>query len=502
MSACPIACEVVEELASEWSVPSDAGIVITHMHYRWEEIRAIRRIVETTRVPVLILSDGVIEYRNTFDNPNIADGSIFQPVMGHKIACIGRSQARTIESWGNVGKCEIVGMPRLDSAIDAEFMPINTTGPFRLLIATASTPAFTKQQRNVVVRSLQDVKQRLDNHPGINGRPVEVQWRLTHGLDAELGIVSDYESLRNRPPLDEAIERADAVLTTPSTLFLESAIRRRPTAILDYSNSPSYFDSAWRITAPLHIQPTLSELASPPAPKLQYQRSSLHDQLECGTASQPRLFALIKSMIEFGVAARAAEETLTLPTRILSDPQRGVQVVESEFDRSVLYPDNEIFQNESTLRLQTELSHAIARLGQLPEDLIRKERHIAQMEVYLEEALDRVRESRRRESRSLQIIEQQNQALAKKTEHISKMDQHLQSSLNRIEQLKANLEAQTETAEALATFLIATRLFAHATHAEMPPEQLAPIHLPVSQSAAVGRDTASTSLAEPQKKAA
>jgi signal transduction histidine kinase len=319
---------------------------------------------------------------------------------------------------------------------------------------------------------LQDLKQRLDHNPWIAGRPIDVQWRLTHGLDAELGIEIDYENLKRRPPLDEAIEMADAVITTPSTLFLEGVIKRRPTAILDYSNSPSYFDSAWRITAPLHIQPTLEELASPPPPKLQYQRSSLHDQLECATAAKPRLFALITNMVEHGAAARASKTQLALPSRILSDPQRGIQVVESEFDRSILYPDNNVFQDDNTLRLQTELCQAIARLDQLPGDLLRKERHIAQMEVYLDEALERVRAARSRESRALKMIEQQNQVLAKKTDHISNLDQHLQDSLNRVQQLKAKLEEQTETIEALANFVIATRLFAITTDAVMPPEQL------------------------------
>ena len=56
-------------------------------------------------------------------HPDIVPGSIFQPVVGHKIACLGRSQARILESWGNVGKCEIVGAPRLDRLIGKPTTP-------------------------------------------------------------------------------------------------------------------------------------------------------------------------------------------------------------------------------------------------------------------------------------------------------------------------------------------------------------------------------------------
>ena len=35
------ACVVVDEDLSSWQLPADAGIVITHMHYRWEEVHAL-----------------------------------------------------------------------------------------------------------------------------------------------------------------------------------------------------------------------------------------------------------------------------------------------------------------------------------------------------------------------------------------------------------------------------------------------------------------------------
>ena len=63
MDDCPIPCVVVDDCAPQWQVPSDAGIVITHMHYRWEEIHALRKMFQKSSVPVLILADGILEYR-------------------------------------------------------------------------------------------------------------------------------------------------------------------------------------------------------------------------------------------------------------------------------------------------------------------------------------------------------------------------------------------------------------------------------------------------------
>ena len=78
----PIEHEIVDEDPSRWSVPDNAGIVISHMHYRWDELSALRKITETNRVPVLVLTDGILEYRNTWEHPDLPEGCIFQPLCG------------------------------------------------------------------------------------------------------------------------------------------------------------------------------------------------------------------------------------------------------------------------------------------------------------------------------------------------------------------------------------------------------------------------------------
>lgn len=417
MSDCPWECEVVESFASDWQVPADAGIVVTHMHYRWEEISALRRIYETTQVPVLILADGVLEYRNTWENPDIADGSVFQPLIGHKLACIGRSQARTVESWGNVGKCEIVGLPRLDQVANSKYLPVQRDGPFRILIATANTPAFTPAQREKVVESLYLLRQRFDINNTVNGRPVEIIWRLTDGLEKELGFPCVSDPLSKPMPLTDAIEMADAVITTPSTLYLESVLKRRPTAILDFNNSPVYVPSAWTITAPAHFNSVICELENPPAAKMLYQRFVLNDQLQHGQPARSRLFELIDSMIQRGIEARNSGCRIELPGRILSDPQYGVQSVEPEFDPISLYPHNPVFGMAEVHRLQQELNQAIARLGQLPLELARKDQDILAKNSDID----------RKDAYIEQLVRELNDLLAKKNADIDKKNHHIES---------------------------------------------------------------------------
>lgn len=369
MNRLSLPVEIIDTPLIDWEAPSDAAILITHMHYRWDEYQILRRLYSADRVPILILADGILEYRNLYEHPDLADGCIFQPVVGHKLACLGRAQARLVESWGNVGKCEVVGLPRLDEWTARAPNPPAEHGPFRLLIATASTPAFNALQRRAVLESLGQIKRAVEQHADVQGRPLEVHWRLTDGYDFELGLAPPAapEAL---PPLIEAISQVDAVMTTPSTLFLESALQGRPTAILDFHGAPLFVASAWTVHGPQHIPAIIEELALPPTPKMLFQWTSLRDQLRYDGSATDRMVELIENMIHVGRAARTAGSHLLLPRRIIADPDAGFTPVEPFFDLCRLFPNNSVFQKQDLMALQVELNLAVERLKD-KEDAIR-----------------------------------------------------------------------------------------------------------------------------------
>lgn len=363
--------EVVKDYVGGWHPPTDCGLLVTHIHYRWEDLRILRALVEENRVPVLILADGILEYRNIYEHPDLADGSVFQPILGHKLACIGRGQARVIESWGNLGKCEVVGMPWFDQLGKLPPAPVQHQGNFRLLICTANTPAFNETQRRAVVDALTLLKNRFETNPWVNGRRTEVTWRLTDRLDQELGLPLPADDVPRRP-LHEELDHADAVITTPSTVYLESLFKGRPTALLDFHNTPHFVPAAWMINAPKHMNTILNELAAPPAAKMLFQNMTLHDQLECADPSTPRLLTLMETLIEAGEAAASTGQPLELPPRILPDDRRGFPVVESGFNLAQLFPRNPVLKNNDIERLQLELNAAIQRLNTFPEELERR----------------------------------------------------------------------------------------------------------------------------------
>ena len=339
-------------------------------------VDAVCRLAEQS-VPVLHVLDGILEWRNTWENPTFTLASepatpFLQPSLCHKIACLGRSQARILESWGNLGKCEVVGLPRLDHLVEnaGPFAEKNRDKPadeFRLLVVTARTPGFTPEQSATVERSLVDLKKWLDRHPTLAGRAVRATWRLTGELARRIGVDNQLGDVFGGELLD-ILPHFDAMITTPSTAQLEGMLAGLPVALLDYHNRPHYVEAAWNVTAETHLEQIVHELAEPPAERMLYQDTLLHDSLECRSPAAPRMVRLVDEMIRLGRECRASGRPLELPCCILTDLQDGHHWPESRFDYRELYPDHPVFGRPDQRELQMEvaqLRRVIARQGVL-----------------------------------------------------------------------------------------------------------------------------------------
>jgi hypothetical protein len=359
----PLPARIVRHYDTQWTPPADAGIVITHHHYRWEELAILRRILEADRVPVLILVDGILEYRNCFENPDLAEGCMFQPLMGHKLACLGDSQIRWIESWGNAGRCELVGLPRLDDLIGVSVRPLPASGPFRLLVASARTPWFNDEQRELTFRAVGAVKSWLDQRNAVEGRSLEVVWRMAEPLHLNLQV----PGFQRRPePLPEVLQQVHAVVTTPSTLQLEAAARGLPVAVLDFHNYPPMTPLAWSITHESQVTDVLTGLASPPPARMLAQEVLLADALQFREPASQRMHRLVEVMVQQGREARQHGRPLQFPDRILAHPTHGFAATQPHGTRQTLFPDHPVFQNRSLENLQTELAAAIHEMGEYP----------------------------------------------------------------------------------------------------------------------------------------
>ncbi len=284
----------VNHFGSDWFPPVETGVVISHDVYRPQTYKLFLRLIEKN-FPILILADGILEYRNSWKQDHQNRAGIFNPVLGHKLACIGPSQCRFVESWGNQGKCENVGLPRLDDFV-VPFRPADAKT--KILISTARRPWFSDEDKNLVVQSMMDLKKisKVLEQKGV----CKFVWRVTN----ELCEILDEES-REHISVREEIGEVNAVISTPSTLLLEAMKAGRPTAIIDYTGSPAYVQSSWVINHIAQMENIIKELIDPPTPKLKFQEVILKDSLQIDEPAGPKLARLAKKMIEQGIRCEA-----------------------------------------------------------------------------------------------------------------------------------------------------------------------------------------------------
>lgn len=349
--------------------PGDVAIFFSeHFDRNREAIRLLRE----KSVATIYAIDGILEWRNlwTHREHEPACPWTMRPVLCDKVACIGRHQARILQSWGNQDRVELVGIPRLDAAASRFLVASNEprtqpeSGAFRLLVMTAKFPAFTEQQHATTVKALKDLRDWLAHNPQIQNRPIETIWRLSRGLDREIGVPNSMNETRGQE-LAGQLALVDAVISTPSTAVLEAMLHDKPVATLDYHRVPEYVVPAWKIDGADAIDEVLHALLNPSEDRMHYQRSTLRDELECDGNSTRRMAELVNGMMQHAADCLARQQPMKFPARIVQFPQ----ISPLEFPTKALFPDQASSQGSDQQRLQAELAHARREIIVLNADI-------------------------------------------------------------------------------------------------------------------------------------
>jgi len=318
------------------------------------------------QIPVLHIVDGILEWRNVWENPRSTNPEIghplFQPVLADKIACLGNAQARIMESWNNYGKCEVTGCARFDEyhALVASSIKRKRGEQKNILITTATNPAYTKKQLAVVVQSLQDLQVFFQVNKALGVQPI---WRIAPFLEKHLPTLNN---TFGKVSLLEQLQSADVLITTPSTLALEGMLFQIPVVMLDYTNVPQWLPTAWFINNKTHLDTIVESVLNPMPQRMQYQQLILQDQLQSKEAATPKIIELMKVMIACGKTARQQGKALALPYRILKNEPSLV-----DYDIASLNPNYTFFKNkQEKAELLVQISHLEHLVQLLKKQLI------------------------------------------------------------------------------------------------------------------------------------
>lgn len=383
----PLRARLPVECVSPEALPEKCqpGDLVLFYSEHFDRFRSIIEPLRSRRVGTLYLLDGILEWRNAWENraEEPACPWAMRPVLADVAACIGASQARVLAGWGNFGRLEIVGVPRFDALrqgfLARHFPRREPDGQFRLLVMTAKCPGFTAAQVATTVRSLQELREHCPRHLA-DGREVVVTWRLTSGLAEALGVENHLQELTGRE-LAEVLEQHDAVISTPSTAGLEAMLAGRPLAWLDYHRVPQMVPAAWTIGSAQDFPMVLEELARPTPRRLLWQEQLLVDHLYLGEPASERLERLIRRMLERLAAALEGAEPSDLRGPLLEPPQS----LANQFEHSALFPGFAEFQEREMVVLQTEWAHARREIDHLQRELQQARSELGEAHAIFEE---------------------------------------------------------------------------------------------------------------------
>jgi len=198
-------------------------------------------------IPVFHVIDGILEWRNLFENPRSTEAKngspLYQPVLADHTFCMGPIQKWQLEWLGNAS-IHATGLPRLDTIPVSHCRPRTVSNPPRLLVATANTPWFNAEQRQ---RFMAEFSRLVGLCLAGTSRPnpdFQCTWRVAQVAATSLGLVADSSG-----SAADALASCDALLTTPSSLAVEAMLMGVSTMLFDPFACPAFIPAAWNATS-------------------------------------------------------------------------------------------------------------------------------------------------------------------------------------------------------------------------------------------------------------
>lgn len=224
--------------------------------------RRVLELAAASGVPRLYLFDGIYDVQNAYRNPAHRRLRLSQmdPLLYTHAACVDRWSC---EAFAALGVRTHPWLPaRAAPEEGAGTGPPDQTAAF--LIATARTPAFDAGERSRLEKLIARAV------AGLERLGADYRFRIGDpGLLASLGIAASDNDTGE--PFAKCIQRYRCLVTTPSTIATTAMLAGKPTATLDYRDSPLTQQTGWRLHRSMDIEEALASMLRPAADRMTFQ---------------------------------------------------------------------------------------------------------------------------------------------------------------------------------------------------------------------------------------
>ncbi len=211
-------------------------------------------------VTTILLADGLFEWENAYSNPEVKKYklNLYNPIMHDYFYCVGKVE----ESYFNfLGYNAIQYEPKIFNMNATQIKPPNNSV---FLITTANTPYFNNYEMDNLIHLIEGVIESLES---LN---LKYAFRI---FDKELIKRLKIQKSRNfcEGGFSEALKEFDFIISTPSSIVVESMYHQRPVAQLIYRDSPHIMQSGWAIFNSNNINKTLQSMIKKDKNRIEFQ---------------------------------------------------------------------------------------------------------------------------------------------------------------------------------------------------------------------------------------
>jgi hypothetical protein len=277
---------------------------------------------------------------------------LFQPLLCDHVFAMGVVQKEQLGWLGN-DQVLATGFPRFDTLQLKECRVGPRQGKPKLLLSTANTPWVTPEQQDVMIVQFRHLIEGLQIH--------ESQCNLVCRIARELGRSIGCQVDSSGTAI-EALNDADAFITTPSTMAVEAILLGVPTLIFDPFANPAFTPLAWNAT---HWESVLSQLPSllSPAP----ERASYQDWLAKNSYPTDGLAGdRIASLIELTIASDESRRERVLTQELADGTAFSPYKIKKFTSEQIASMDASLAGFESKIELLQNQLNTYADLQQSP----------------------------------------------------------------------------------------------------------------------------------------
>lgn len=220
-------------------------------------------------VKTIFLSDGIYEFTNAYKNEELKKYKLrlFDPIIHDIFLCIGRKEKKLFQnSYNHIEQF----LPKRVLDIKKEKIILKEKG--KILITTANTAYFNKIEKEQLTSLMKEVIKELDK------LEIEYIFRI---FDLELVKELEINPQKNykNGTFEQILEKAEYVITTPSSISLTSMYHQRAVAQLIYRDTPLLLQSGWNISKSYPIKETLNSFIRKDKERMDFQNNILKEYI-------------------------------------------------------------------------------------------------------------------------------------------------------------------------------------------------------------------------------